>query len=41
MNIVQNVAERLIDNVARVLIGKRSEIRLVTLGLLVPRPYFA
>lgn len=34
MNIVQSVAERLIDNVARVLIGKRREIRLVTLGLL-------
>ncbi len=34
MNIVQPVAERLIDNVARVIIGKRNEIRLVVLGLL-------
>lgn len=34
MNIVQTIAERLIDNVARVLIGKRNEIRLVALGLL-------
>lgn len=34
MNIVQSVAERLIDNVARVIIGKRNEIRMVVLGLL-------
>ncbi|MCB9435457.1 MAG: MoxR family ATPase [Anaerolineales bacterium] len=32
--IVQSVAERLIDNVARVIIGKRNEIRMVVLGLL-------
>lgn len=34
MNIVQSVAERLIDNVARVIIGKRNEIRMTVLGLL-------
>jgi MoxR-like ATPase len=34
MNPVQSVAERLIDNVARVLIGKRNEIRMTVLGLL-------
>ncbi|NDJ87467.1 MAG: MoxR family ATPase [Chloroflexi bacterium] len=34
MNLVQTVAERLIDNVARVIIGKRGEIRMVALGLL-------
>ncbi len=34
MNIVQSVAERLIDNVAQVIIGKRAEIRLTVLGLL-------
>lgn len=32
--IVQSVAERLVDNVARVIIGKRNEIRMVVLGLL-------
>lgn len=32
--IVQSVAERLIDNVARVIIGKRNEIRMVVIGLL-------
>jgi MoxR-like ATPase len=34
MTIVQSVAERLVDNVARVIIGKRTEIRMVVLGLL-------
>ncbi|PJF39805.1 MAG: AAA family ATPase [Phototrophicales bacterium] len=34
MNIVQSVAERLTDNIARALIGKRREIRLVVLALL-------
>lgn len=34
MSNVQAVADRLSDNVARVLIGKRREIRLVVLGLL-------
>lgn len=34
MSNVQAVADRLADNVARVLIGKRREIRLVILGLL-------
>ncbi len=34
MNIVQSVAERIIDNVARVIIGKRNEVRLTVLGLL-------
>lgn len=34
MNIVQSVAERLIDNVARVIIGKRNEIRMTVLGLI-------
>jgi MoxR-like ATPase len=34
MNIVQNVAERIIDNVSHVIIGKRNEIRLTVLGLL-------
>lgn len=33
MNIVQSVAERLIDNVSRVIIGKRNEIRLTVVGL--------
>ena len=33
-SVVQSVAERLVDNVNRVLLGKRSEIRLVTIGLL-------
>lgn len=33
MNIVQTVAERIIDNVAQVIIGKRNEIRLTVLGL--------
>jgi MoxR-like ATPase len=31
---VQNVSERLIDNVNRVILGKRSEIRLIVIGLL-------
>jgi MoxR-like ATPase len=34
MSIVQSVAERIIDNVAQVIIGKRNEIRLTVLGLL-------
>lgn len=34
MNIVQNVAERLVDNVGRVIIGKRQEIRMTAIGLL-------
>jgi MoxR-like ATPase len=34
MNIVQTVAERIIDNVSHVIIGKRNEIRLAVLGLL-------
>jgi MoxR-like ATPase len=34
MNIVQSVAERIIDNVSQVIIGKRNEIRLTVLGLL-------
>lgn len=34
MTIVQNVAERIIDNVSQVIIGKRNEIRLTVLGLL-------
>lgn len=34
MNIVQTVAERIIDNVSHVIIGKRNEIRLTMLGLL-------
>ena len=34
MNAVQMVAERLIDNVSQVIIGKRSEIRLTVIGLL-------
>jgi MoxR-like ATPase len=34
MNIVQNVADRLVDNVGRVIIGKRQEIRMMVLGLL-------
>ncbi len=34
MSIVQSVAERIIDNVGQVIIGKRSEIRLTVLGLL-------
>ncbi|MBN1681596.1 MAG: MoxR family ATPase [Anaerolineae bacterium] len=34
MNIVQTVAERIIDNVSQVIIGKRNEIRLTVLGLL-------
>jgi MoxR-like ATPase len=33
MNIVQSVAERIIDNVSQVIIGKRNEIRLIVLGL--------
>jgi MoxR-like ATPase len=33
MNIVQSVAERIIDNVSQVIIGKRNEIRLTVLGL--------
>ncbi|MBN2304629.1 MAG: MoxR family ATPase [Anaerolineae bacterium] len=34
MSIVQNVADRIIDNVSNVIIGKRNEIRLTVLGLL-------
>ncbi|MCL4237826.1 MAG: MoxR family ATPase [Anaerolineae bacterium] len=34
MSIVQAVAERIIDNVAQVIIGKRNEIRLTVIGLL-------
>jgi MoxR-like ATPase len=34
MNPVQSIAERLTDNVARVIIGKRHEIRMMVLGLL-------
>lgn len=34
MTIVQSVAERIIDNVGKVIIGKRNEIRLTVLGLL-------
>jgi MoxR-like ATPase len=34
MTIVQTVADRIIDNVERVIIGKRNEIRLTVLGLL-------
>ncbi|HLA42561.1 MAG TPA: MoxR family ATPase, partial [Aggregatilineales bacterium] len=34
MNIAQSVAQRLIDNVSRVIIGKQSEIKLVVIGFL-------
>jgi MoxR-like ATPase len=34
MKPVQSVAERIIDNVSRVIIGKRAEIRLTLIGLL-------
>jgi len=34
MKTVQSVAERLIENVSKVIIGKRSEIRLTVIGLL-------
>jgi MoxR-like ATPase len=34
MKAVQTVAERLIENVSRVIIGKRNEIRLTAIGLL-------
>jgi MoxR-like ATPase len=34
MSIVQSVADRIIENVAHVIIGKRNEIRLTVLGLL-------
>ncbi|HEX3051924.1 MAG TPA: MoxR family ATPase [Aggregatilineaceae bacterium] len=34
MTIVQSVAERIIENVSRVIIGKRNEIRMTVLGLL-------
>jgi MoxR-like ATPase len=34
MNLAQTVAQRLIDNVSRVIIGKRYEVRLIVLGLL-------
>ncbi|MBN1202651.1 MAG: MoxR family ATPase [Anaerolineae bacterium] len=34
MNIAQSVAERIIDNVVRVIMGKRNEIRMTVLGLL-------
>ena len=33
---VQNVAERVVQNVGQVIIGKRNEIRLVVLGLITP-----
>ena len=33
MSIVQSVAERILDNVSHVIIGKRNEIRLTVLGL--------
>lgn len=34
MTIVQTVAERIIDNVGQVIIGKRTEVRLTVIGLL-------
>ncbi|MFC1959388.1 AAA family ATPase [Chloroflexota bacterium] len=34
MNIVQNVAEKIITNVGNVIIGKRNEIRMTVIGLL-------
>lgn len=34
MTIVQDVADRLIDNVGQVIVGKRQEIRLMVMGLL-------
>ncbi len=34
MKVVQSVAERIIENVNRVIIGKRNEIRLTVIGLL-------
>lgn len=34
MSVVQSVAERILDNVSQVIIGKRNEIRLTVLGLL-------
>ncbi len=34
MNIAQTVGERIVENVAQVIIGKRNEIRLTVLGLL-------
>lgn len=34
MNVVQTVGERIVENVAQVIIGKRNEIRLTVLGLL-------
>jgi MoxR-like ATPase len=34
MNIAQSVAQRLIDNVSRVIIGKQNEVRLIVLGFL-------
>ncbi|NLE50850.1 MAG: MoxR family ATPase [Chloroflexi bacterium] len=34
MNIVQTVGERIVENVAQVIIGKRNEIRFTVLGLL-------
>src|SRR5688572_22988420 len=34
MNIAQDVADRLVDNVGRVIIGKRHEIRMMILALL-------
>src|ERR671926_1488982 len=34
MKIVQNVAERIVENVNKVIIGKRNEVRLTVIGLL-------
>jgi MoxR-like ATPase len=34
LNVVQNVAERITQSVSQVIIGKRNEIRLTTLGLI-------
>src|SRR5258706_12215574 len=34
MNAVQSVAERIVDNVNRVIIGKKTEIRMTIIGLL-------
>jgi MoxR-like ATPase len=34
MNIAQSVAQRLIDNVSRVIIGKQNEIKLIVLGFM-------
>jgi MoxR-like ATPase len=34
MNIAQSVAQRLIENVSRVIIGKQNEVRLIVIGFL-------